>query len=115
MKIMLTNKICIQTGWLGYADYHFNRFSPRVATLSSASNPNHWKYGFLTYIAYPNKVAATNAMKHLLKSGLVDDVDMRKADRMKVKGMRWELKIRGMSLEQVIELAQRDKPVKVAA
>ncbi len=106
---MLENQTSIRTNWLGYKDYNFNHFSPRVATLSSSSNPNNWKYGFLTYIAYPNKNVATNAMKYLLKSGLVDDVDLRQADRMKVKGMRWELKIRGMSLAQVMTLAHRDR------
>ncbi len=105
---MRSNNLCIQTGWLGYQDYYFNRFSPHIATLSSAANPHHWKDGFITYIAYSTKEAATQAMKQLLKSGLAEDVDMRKARRLKAKGIRWELKVRGMSLEKVMEMAQED-------
>ncbi len=106
---MKTTKLCIHTGWLGYEDFYFNQFSPHVATLSSGINPNHWQNGFLTYLAYSNKPAAMTALKYLLKSGLAEDVDIRKPRRLKGKGNRWELKVRGLSLTEVMKQAIADK------
>lgn len=92
----------------GYKDLLWTWFSPHIATLSSAENPYHWEGGFITYIGYPNKATATTAMKHLLWHHKASDVELRKGRRMKKKGIRWELKIWGLSLGEVMKLATLD-------
>lgn len=104
----MPNKLQVKTQSVGYSDFYWNRFSPRVATISSIRNANHWEGGFITYIAYPRKVEAIAAMKYLLLHQQVTDVDMRKAKRMKAKGIRWELKIRGLAFNQVLKFATMD-------
>ncbi|NJK74391.1 MAG: hypothetical protein HC786_26455 [Richelia sp. CSU_2_1] len=104
----MANKLQVKTQSIGYSDFYWNRFSPRVATISSIRNANHWEGGFITYIAYPTKVEATAAMKYLLVHQKAADVDMRKAKRMKIKGIRWELKIRGLAFDEVLRLATMD-------
>ena len=104
----MPNKLHVKTQSVGYSDFYWNRFSPRVATISSIRNANHWDGGFITYIAYPRKVEATAAMKYLLLHQQVTDVDMRKAKRMKAKGIRWELKIRGLAFNEVLKFATMD-------
>ena len=104
----MANKLQVKTQSIGYSDLYWNRFSPRVATISSIRNANHWDGGFITYIAYPKKDEATAAMKYLLVHQKAADVDMRKAKRMKAKGIRWELKIRGLAFEEVVKLATMD-------
>lgn len=104
----MANKLQVKTQSIGYSDFYWNRFSPRVATISSIRNANHWDGGFITYIAYPTKVEATAAMKYLLVHQKAADVDMRKAKRMKAKGVRWELKIRGLAFDEVLKLATMD-------
>lgn len=104
----MANKLQVNTQSLGYGDLYWNRFSPRVATISSVRNANHWDGGFITYIAFPTKVEATAAMKYLLLNQKAADVDMRKAKRMKAKGIRWELKIRGLAFNEVLKLATMD-------
>jgi hypothetical protein len=47
-------------------------------------------------------------MKYLLVHQKAADVDMRKARRMKAKGVRWELKIRGLAFDEVLKLATMD-------
>jgi hypothetical protein len=47
-------------------------------------------------------------MKYLLLNQKAADVDMRKAKRMKAKGIRWELKIRGLAFNEVLKLATMD-------
>ena len=104
----MANKLQVKTQSIGYSDFYWNRFSPRVATISSIRNANHWDGGFITYIAFPTKVEATAAMKYLLLHQKAADVDMRKANRMKAKGIRWELKIRGLAFNEVLKLATMD-------
>ena len=104
----MENKLHVKTQWMGYSDFCWNQFSPRVATISSAENQYHWDGGFITYIGYPTKPKATEAMKHLLKYQKADDVDMRKAKRMKQKGIRWELKVWGLRFDDVVKLATQD-------
>ena len=99
----MANKLQVNTQAIGYSDFYWNRFSPRVATISSIRNANHWDGGYITYIAYPTKVEATAAMKYLLLNQKVTDVDMRKAKRMKAKGIRW-----GLALNEVLKLATMD-------
>ncbi len=102
------DKLQVKTQWLGYSDFYWNKFSDRVATISSAANQHHWRSGFITYIAYPTKAKATEAMKFLLKQQKAQDVELRKARRMKAKGIRWELKIWGLAFEDVVKLATQD-------
>jgi len=104
----MANKLQVNTESIGYSDFYWNRFSPRVATISSVRNANHWDGGFISYIAFPTKVQATVAMKYLLLHQKAADVDMRKAKRMKAKGIRWELKIRGLAFNEVLKLATMD-------
>jgi|GEM_PF-783706 len=104
----MPNKLQVKTQSVGYSDFYWNRFSPRVATISSIRNANHWDGGFITYIAYSRKLEATAAMKYLLLHQQVTDVDMRKAKRMKAKGIRWELKIRGLAFNEVLKFATMD-------
>ena len=104
----MANKLQVNTKAIGYSDFYWNRFSPRVATISSIRNANHWDGGYITYIAFSKKVEATAAMKHLLLNQKVTDVDMRKAKRMKAKGIRWELKIRGLAFNEVLKCATMD-------
>jgi hypothetical protein len=104
----MANKLQVKTQWIGYSDFYWNRFSPRVATISSIRNANHWNGGFIAYIGYPKKDEATAAMKYLLVHQKAADVDMRKAKRMKAKGIRWELKIRGLAFNEVLKLATMD-------
>lgn len=104
----MSDKFQVTTQWVGYSDFYWNRFSPRIATLSSVQNAYHWRGGFITYLAFATKAEATAAMKHFLLGGKVTDVDLRKAKRMKTKGIRWELKVRGLAFEEVVKLATLD-------
>ncbi|MBE9096066.1 hypothetical protein [Tychonema sp. LEGE 07203] len=104
----MANKLQVKTQSIGYSDFYWNRFSPRVATISSIRNANHWDGGYITYIAFATKVEATAAMKYLLLHQKAADVDMRKAKRMKAKGIRWELKIRGLAFNEVLKCATMD-------
>lgn len=104
----MSQELPLKTKWLGYSDLCWNSFSPRVATISSASNPYHWNGGFITYIGYPKKAEAMTAMKQFLLQQKATDVDLRKASRIKVKGIRWELKIRGLNFGEVVKIASDD-------
>lgn len=91
----------------------WNRYSDRVATFSSIENPYYWENGFCTYLGLPTKAVALAWQQHLLRTGVAKVAELRKVNRLKVgtsKGVaiRWELKVRGLSYEQLLQLLTYD-------
>lgn len=99
----------------GSVKFHlsWNRYSDRVATFSSLENPYHWEHGFCTYLGLPTKAVALAWQQHLLRTGLAKVAEVRKVNRLKTgtpKGVtiRWELKLRGLTYEQLVDLLTFD-------
>ena len=91
----------------------WNRYSDRVATFSSLENPYHWENGFCTYLGLPTKAVALAWQQHLLRTGVAKVAELRKVNRLKggtPKGVaiRWELKLRGLTYEQLVDLLTFD-------